>query len=273
MRWEKTQEWFVYHGVCKVQHRASPYHVLMPLDVVCFNQLLKETCIPNKVNDLTQINSEWVDSSSSVCCRMMFDRGKISEIMLWNYHSSMLNATCAIVFQNLDNYTEMYDYAFVYMVAITFEKGTTSVHSVVQVNYTWMLVTFLRWEIWKYTVCFAGLGSVKHVNWVISVLVWQMETQVFLKVIQILNVLIRFEFLRWKFKVVPTGWWSARIVSRINKSLITVMSFAINWIYRSHLFCKAEVRNPIAATLMRGNLFSKNALNVVSSYNMTVMGR
>lgn len=37
-----------YHGVCGVQLRASPYLVLLPLDVVCFDQILKEVCIPNK---------------------------------------------------------------------------------------------------------------------------------------------------------------------------------------------------------------------------------
>ncbi|XP_026406668.1 uncharacterized protein LOC113302042 [Papaver somniferum] len=72
----KAREWFVYHGVCKVQIRASPYRVLLPLDAVCFDQILIEACIPNKVNDLTQINSKCVVSANSACCRMLFDRGR-----------------------------------------------------------------------------------------------------------------------------------------------------------------------------------------------------
>ncbi|XP_026397646.1 uncharacterized protein LOC113293097 [Papaver somniferum] len=45
----KAREWFFYHEVCQVRLHASPYRVLLPLDAVCFDQILKEACIPNKL--------------------------------------------------------------------------------------------------------------------------------------------------------------------------------------------------------------------------------
>lgn len=49
-------------------------------------------------------------------------------------------------------------------------------------------------------------------NWTISVIISLMETQVILNVIQIFDVLLRFEYLRWKFRLVAPDLWSVRSV-------------------------------------------------------------
>ncbi|XP_026449414.1 uncharacterized protein LOC113349632 [Papaver somniferum] len=78
-----------------------------------------------------------------------------------------------------------------------------------------------------------------------------METQVLLNLVQILDVLSRFEFLRWKFKLIPTGWWSVRNVSWTDMIFVSVVSFDKKRTSKSILFCKPDVHNQITARLMR----------------------
>ncbi|KAI3864338.1 hypothetical protein MKX03_026911 [Papaver bracteatum] len=99
-------------------------------------------------------------------------------------------------------------------------------------------------------------------------------TQVLLIVMRILNVLIWFEYLKWKFKLFSTGLGRVINVSWVGKGLISEESLVVKWNCMSHPFWEAEVRNLTTTTLMKGNLFSKSlqSLGKDSNYILILMG-
>lgn len=69
----------------------------------------------------------------------------------------------------------------------------------------------------------------------------------------------------WKFKLIPPEFCSVRNARWIDTSFISLVCLCVNWNYRSHLFCKAEVYHQVAATALRlSSWHSDDATRLVS---------
>ncbi|XP_026386690.1 uncharacterized protein LOC113281992 isoform X2 [Papaver somniferum] len=93
-------------------------------------------------------------------------------------------------------------------------------------------------------------------------------TQILVVGFQLLKMLLWVGYLRWKFILVPP----ALLVRWIDNSFLSVVCLDEKWNYIRNLFCKAEVHNQIATTLMRSNVLLTSLLNFRSkSFNVVYL--